>query len=151
MANYKFTQINAGFGNYSKEITKGKIMKQMKTGNISKPFITILMLILFTSIIIGQNNENVNKSNDEGEKVQSIKTDINTTEKMIIDRGYIQLSVEELKQIIYETTVKGNYYNGRKYATYTDKDGNMEGKNDLGSHLFGKCTFNINDNTFSVE
>lgn len=127
-------------------------MKQIKIGNISKPFIIILMLVLLTSIVIAQNDENVSESNNEGEKeMQSIKTDINTTEKMIIDREYHQLSVEELKQIIYDTTVKGDYYNGRKYITYTDKDGNMEGKNDLGSHLFGKCTFNTKDNTFSVE
>ena len=37
------------------------------------------------------------------------------------------------------------------HIALSDKDGNMEGKNDLGSHLIGKCTFNTEDNTFSVE
>ena len=125
-------------------------MKQKR--NYYKSIIFTLMILLFTSIITGQNNEKLNGLNKKGEeKMQSTKTGVNTTEKMIIDRGYLQLSAKELQQRISDKTVKGDYYNGRKYVTYTDKDGNMEGKNDLGSHLFGKCTFNTKDNTFSVE
>lgn len=127
-------------------------MKLGKITNIYKSFIFTLMFLLFTSIIAGQNNGNNNKSNNKGaEEMENTKTGVNTTEKMIIDRGYLQLSAEELKQRISDKTVKGDYYNGRKYVTYTDKNGNMEGKNDLGSHLFGKCTFNTKNNTFSVK
>jgi len=77
--------------------------------------------------------------------------DFNTTETMIIEKGYRQLSGEELKERISEKTIRGDYYNGRKYITFIDKNGNMEGENDLGSHRFGKCSIDMNNNTIRTK
>ena len=73
------------------------------------------------------------------------------TENRIKELGYLQLSGEELRQKIENKTIWGDYYNGRKYISYSDKDGNIEGRNDLGSHVFGKWLINKNDNTFEVK
>jgi hypothetical protein len=78
-------------------------------------------------------------------------TDFKTTEAMIIEKGYSQLSGKELKERISEKTISGDYYNGRKYIIFIDKDGNMEGENDLGSHRFGKCFIDTNNNTITTK
>jgi len=77
--------------------------------------------------------------------------DFNTTEAMIIKKGYHQLSGEELKERMSDKTVRGDYYNGRSYVTFIDKDGNMEGENDLGSHRFGKCFIDMSNNTITTK
>ncbi len=74
----------------------------------------------------------------------------NTTETMIIEKGYKQLSGEELKERISDKTISGDYYNGRIYITYIDEAGNMEGENDLGSHRFGKNIIDMNNNTLTT-
>ena len=79
------------------------------------------------------------------------RRDVNTTEKMIIEDGYHQLSSEELEQRIVGKTVRGDYYNGRIYVSYADSDGTIEGVNDLGSHITGTWSINKEDNTFTVE
>ena len=79
------------------------------------------------------------------------RRDVNTTEKMIIEDGYHQLSSEELEQRIVGKTVRGDYYNGRTYVSYADSDGTIEGINDLGSHITGTWSINKEDNTFTVE
>ena len=77
--------------------------------------------------------------------------DFNTTETMIIEGGYKLLSREELEQRIVGKTIRGDYYNGRKYISFIDQNGTSEGKNDLGSHLVGKWSINTEDKTFTVE
>jgi len=79
-----------------------------------------------------------------------ISEDSKTTEKMIIDSGYKQLSSKELEQRIVGKTIQGEYLYGRRYLTYFDQNGSMEGKNDLGRHNFGKRSFNNNDKTITV-
>jgi len=70
---------------------------------------------------------------------------------MIIEAGYSQLSGEELKERISQKTIRGEYYNGRRYITFIDTNGNMEGKNDLGSHRFGKCVIDMNSGTIKTK
>jgi len=77
--------------------------------------------------------------------------DFNTTESMIIEKGYKQLSGKELKERISDKTIRGDYYNGRIYIMFNDKAGNMEGKNDLGSHRFGKNIIDMNNNTLTTK
>ena len=77
--------------------------------------------------------------------------DFNTRETMIIEAGYSQLSGEELKERISQKTIRGEYYNGRRYITFIDKNGNMEGENDLGSHRFGKCSIDMNSRTITTK
>ena len=77
--------------------------------------------------------------------------EFNTTETMIIEAGYCQLSGEELKEKISQKTIRGEYYNGRRYITFIDKNGNMEGKNDLGSHRYGKCSIDLNSSTITTK
>jgi len=78
-------------------------------------------------------------------------TDFGLTEPMIKEQGYTQLSAKELKERIYNKTVRGEYYIGRVYTTYIDNKGNMEGENDLGSHHFGKCIIDMDENTITTK
>jgi len=82
--------------------------------------------------------------------MENTKTDANTTEQMIIDRGYKQLSGEELAQRIIGKTIRGDYYNGRRYVAYFDENGTMEGDNDIGTHSIGKWSVNMENKTFAV-
>jgi len=109
----------------------------MNIPKIQKPFIFTLtisvgigLFMFFTMINANQRDEDFNKSeiNKEVKTMKITKTDVNTTEKMIIDRGHHQLSGEEIKRKITGKTVWGDYYNGRTYVTYIDKDGSAEGK-----------------------
>jgi len=77
--------------------------------------------------------------------------DFGTTEQMIKEEGYSQLSAKELMERISNKTVRGDYYIGRRYVTFIDKDGNMEGENDLGSHRFGKCIIDFDTNTITTN
>ncbi len=74
-----------------------------------------------------------------------------TTEKIMIDSGYKLLSKEELELKIAGKTVQGEYLYGRRYLTYCEENGGMEGKNDLGTHNFGKRTFDKNNQTITVK
>jgi len=73
------------------------------------------------------------------------------TKDDLIDKGNTTLTKEELYKLIANTTVSGDYeYNGhRRYKTFMNANGEMEAKNDWGSHIFGHYT--IDDNgLFSV-
>ncbi len=52
---------------------------------------------------------------------------------------------------MYNKTIRGEYYIGRIYISYLDEDGNVEGENDLGKHVFGKISINMNDNTLTTK
>jgi len=77
--------------------------------------------------------------------------DFGLTESMIKEQGCVQLSAEELKERVFNKTVRGEYYIGRIYVTYIDDKGEMEGENDLGRHVFGKALLNMKENTLTTE
>jgi len=77
--------------------------------------------------------------------------DFGTTEPMIKEQGYTQLSAKELKERIYNKTIRGEYFIGRIYVVYIDDKGDMEGENDLGSHHFGKNIIDMNNNTLTTK
>ena len=79
-----------------------------------------------------------------------INSDSKTTEKMIRDGGYHQLTSDELLTRIIDKTIRGDYFNGRKFNGIFYKDGTTEGKNDLGTHLFGEWSINTQDNSLEV-
>ena len=84
-------------------------------------------------------------------EMNKINTDDGTTEKMMIEAGYHQLSGEDLKQRISGKTIRGDYLYGRNYISFADKNGTIEGKNDIGSHHFGEWSVNMEGNTFTVK
>ncbi len=71
-----------------------------------------------------------------------------TTKDDLIRKGYTPLTKQELSELISNTTVSGDYeYSGhRRFKTFMDANGEMEGKNDWGSDEFGK--WNIDDNGY---
>ena len=77
--------------------------------------------------------------------------DFGLTEPMIKEQGYTQLSAEELIGRIYNKTIRGEYFIGRIFVTYIDDKGNMEGKNDLGSHHFGKNIIDMKNDTLTTQ
>jgi len=71
-----------------------------------------------------------------------------TTKDDLIRKGYTPLTKQELSELISNATVSGDYeYSGhRRFKTFMDANGEMEGKNDWGSDEFGK--WNIDDNGY---
>jgi hypothetical protein len=78
-------------------------------------------------------------------------SDSGLTEEIIISQGYQPLSSIELKNRIFNKTINGDYYIGRIFAIYIDTDGKMEGINDLGSHRFGQCFIDFENNTLTTK
>ncbi|RUT78979.1 hypothetical protein [Ancylomarina longa] len=77
--------------------------------------------------------------------------DFGLIEPMIKEQGYSQLSANELKERIFNKTVRGEYFIGRIFVTYIDNKGNMEGVNDLGSHHFGKNIIDMDNDTLTTQ
>lgn len=77
--------------------------------------------------------------------------DFGLTESTIQEQGYKQLTGKKLKERLYDKTIRGEYYIGRIFISYLDNDGNVEGENDLGRHVFGKISINMNDNTLTTK
>jgi hypothetical protein len=78
--------------------------------------------------------------------------EIQTSKDDLLSLGHTPLTKEELLALISNTTVIGDYeYNGhRVYKSFMDANGEIESKNDWGSHVFGRYT--IDDNgVFNVE
>ncbi len=96
--------------------------------------------ISFYPIILRYKRGMVMKNNNDG-----------TTEKLVIDGGYGQLSGEELKELMSGKTVWGEYLYGRNYISYSDKNGKIEGVNDIGSHHCGEWDVNIKEKTLTVS
>jgi hypothetical protein len=84
-------------------------------------------------------------------EMNKTNTDDGTTEALMIEGGYHQLSGEDLKQRVGGKTIWGDYLYGRIYISFVDKNGAIEGKNDIGSHHFGEWSVNMEDNTFTVK
>jgi hypothetical protein len=80
------------------------------------------------------------------------EVEIKTDKKKLLNRGYSPLSKEELMGYIANTTVTGDYeYNGhRVYKSFMNANGEIESKNDWGSHVFGRYTID-EEGVFSVE
>lgn len=78
---------------------------------------------------------------------------VKTTEEMIIECGYKQLSGEALKERIVGKTIKGDYYLGRhyEYISYIDENGTTEGVNDVGTHCVGEWSVNMDDGSLIVN
>jgi hypothetical protein len=79
------------------------------------------------------------------------QTDSKTAETIIIESGYHQLSGEELKQRIGGKTIRGDYLYGFKFVTFFDRNGSMEGKNNVGAHHFGEWSVDMKDKSFTVK
>jgi len=85
-------------------------------------------------------------------KMQEYKDAIvKTTEAMVIESGYRQLSGEELTQRIVGKTIRGDYYVGREYVGYVDENGTIDGTNDLGTYCVGEWSVDVKENTFTVK
>jgi len=78
--------------------------------------------------------------------------ELQTTKDDLLTLGHTPLSKEALVACIANTTVTGDYeYNGHRiYKSFMDTNGDIESKNDWGSHIFGKYTIDDNGD-FSVE
>jgi len=70
----------------------------------------------------------------------------------VINDGHTILSKEELANLIVGKTVYGNYeYNGhRKFVSYIDPDGSVNGTNDWGSYEEGEWSIG-DDHIFTVS
>ena len=84
-------------------------------------------------------------------KILMKNIDDGTTETMVVNDEYQQLSGDELKERITKKTIWGEYLYGRKYISYVDNNGKLEGRNDIGSHHFGELTINLEDKTFTFK
>jgi hypothetical protein len=78
--------------------------------------------------------------------------EIQTSKDDLLNLGHTPLTKEEILALIANTTVIGDYeYNGhRVYKSFMDANGEIESKNDWGSHVFGRYTID-EDGLFSVE
>jgi len=65
-----------------------------------------------------------------------------TTKDLLLSKGYKPLTKVELLELISNTTVCGDYeYSGhRKYKSFMNANGEMNGKNDWGSYEEGNYT-----------
>ena len=75
-----------------------------------------------------------------------------TTKEDLLGKGLTALSKEALVARISDTTVTGDYeYDGHRiYKSFMDTNGEIESKNDWGSHVFGRYTIEDNGH-LSVE
>lgn len=74
-----------------------------------------------------------------------------TTEARMPRHGQRQFSGEELVSRIQGKTVWGDYRYGFRYVSFIDRDGTMEGRNDVGAHHFGRWSVNPTDGSFTVS
>jgi len=71
-----------------------------------------------------------------------------TTETMVIEGGYHQLSGEEIKEKIVGKTIRGAYLS-YIFVIFFAEDGTMEGKNNVGAHDFGKWSVDVKDKSLT--
>ncbi len=69
---------------------------------------------------------------------------------MAIEAGHHHLSSTELKALVLGQTCRGLYLGGFRFISYIDHDLHTEGKNHLGVHNFGVCSFDDEANTMTV-
>lgn len=80
-----------------------------------------------------------------------MQTGAGSNEQMVIDAGYKQASAAVIRQRAVGNTVIGNYLYGFVFISYMDKDGMMEGRNNVGAHHKGRWSLDAQDNTLSVQ
>jgi hypothetical protein len=78
-------------------------------------------------------------------------TGSNSTEKEIIENGYLQLSGKELLSRIINKTILGDYLMGYKFVTNIYENGTAECKNNLGTYGFGNWVIDMKVNTLSIK
>ena len=82
-----------------------------------------------------------------------MQKDHTLTRDTIISQRHKQLTIQELKELSSNKTVRGDYfYNNewRLYICYSNEDGTVEGENDLKSFNEGRWSVN-DDGGYSVE
>ena len=73
------------------------------------------------------------------------------TEKEIIAKGHSLLTGEELRKLISNKTIYGDYVMGYKFVTDIYDNGTAEGVNHVGSHDFGEWRIDIENNTLILN
>ena len=76
-----------------------------------------------------------------------------TTQQEVITQGHTRLTQEELIAISSNKTITGHYYYNnqwRRYMSYTNPNGEIEGINDLGTFEKGRWSVNT-DGLYSVN
>ena len=75
---------------------------------------------------------------------------VKMTEAMVIENGRRQLSGAELKEKVVGKTMHGDYLGGRRYVSYMDENGTVDGTNDLGAYCAGTWSIDEDVNTLTV-
>lgn len=73
------------------------------------------------------------------------------TEKTAIGNGFKQLTGIELKELIINQEVNGNYPGGFTFVARIYENGTIEGINNLGHYDVGYWTIDFNKNTIQLE
>jgi len=79
--------------------------------------------------------------------------EIKTTEQNLIDDGYKKLTNEQLHELLVDKTVWGDFeYKGwRKFISYINPDGTIEGLNDWDSNVEGHWIIQNDSLTFDWD
>jgi len=80
-----------------------------------------------------------------------MNSDMGTTEAMVVKKGYRQLSGEELERRMGGKTVRGDYLYEFKFITFFDRNGTMEGRNNVGAHHYGEWSIDTKNETIPVQ
>lgn len=72
------------------------------------------------------------------------------TEARVIENGRFPLTGTALKEKVVGKTVRGDYLGGRRYVSFMDADGTVDGLNDLGAYCVGKWSIDEEANTLTV-
>jgi hypothetical protein len=74
-----------------------------------------------------------------------------TSEEAMIKAGYKPLPVGDLLERILDHTNWGDYLFGYRFVSYCDRNGRIEGTNNVGSYNTGRWEADSIGNTFSVS
>lgn len=78
-------------------------------------------------------------------------TDVQLTAHDMHKQGINPLSTQELKALILNKSVQGNYCVGRRYTLLIDAQGEMRGANDLGIRGVGRLIFDEARQTLTTD
>ncbi|MEE9427148.1 MAG: hypothetical protein V3V25_03270 [Paracoccaceae bacterium] len=79
-----------------------------------------------------------------------MNTDFGTNVSVAVEAGHMLLSGRELIKEIADKTVLGEYGMDFRYVSWIGKDGTLEGKNNVGSHVFGTWSVDEAEHTLSL-
>lgn len=77
--------------------------------------------------------------------------DMGTTEALMLEANYKQISAQELRQLLLGNTILGDFAFAYKYIMTIGIDGSLEGINNVGSLHVGQLIIADADNTISVQ